>query len=151
MKKTIFLVLLIFIYSCGYTSVYKDYKKYDLLINIVDVSGDYEINSFLKNDLKISSNNNSKNIYDIKIITNFEKITLAKDSTGKATDYKLDLNVKFIIVSKQNQTLEFNENLKIKNNDEKFEQTNYEKDIKKNFSKIIVDKLILMLVQNYDN
>ena len=151
MKKIIFLVLLIFIYSCGYTSVYKDYKKYDLLINIVDVSGDYEINNYLKNDLKISSNNNSKNIYDIKIITNFEKITLAKDSTGKATDYKLDLNVKFIIVSKQNQTLEFNENLKIKNNDEKFEQTNYEKDIKKNFSKIIVDKLILILVQNYDN
>ena len=151
MKKIIFLVLLIFIYSCGYTSVYKDYKKYDLLINIVDVSGDYEINNYLKNDLKISSNNNSKNIYDIKIITNFEKITLAKDSTGKATDYKLDLNVKFIIVSKQNQTLEFNENLKIKNNDEKFEQTNYEKDIKRNFSKIIVDKLILILVQNYDN
>lgn len=151
MKNIIFLVLLIFVYSCGYTSVYKDYKKYDLLINVVDVRGDNEINYFLKNDLKISSNINSKNIHDIKIITKFEKITLAKDGTGKATDYKLDLNVKFIIVSKQNQTLEFNENLKIKNNDEKFEQTNYEKDIKKNFSKIIVDKLILMLVQNYDN
>ena len=151
MKNIIFLVLLIFVYSCGYTSVYKDYKKYDLLINVVDVRGDNEINYFLKNDLKISSNINSKNIHDIKIITKFEKITLAKDGTGKATDYKLDLNVKFIIVSKQNQTLEFNENLKIKNNDEKFEQTNYEKDIKKNFSKIIVDKLILILVQNYDN
>ena len=101
--------------------------------------------------MRIASKSDSENIYNINFETKFEKITIAKDSAGKATDYRLELYAKFIITSKQNKILEFNENFKIKNNEEKFEQSNYEKDIKRNFSKIVSDKLVIYLNQNYDN
>ena len=130
MKKLFSLILITLIYSCGYSAVYKDQEKYDLFINIKKTIGDYEINSFIKNDLRIASKSDSENIYNINFETKFEKITIAKDSAGKATDYRLELYAKFIITSKQNKILEFNENFKIKNNEEKFEQSNYEKDIK---------------------
>ena len=146
MKKFLIAIIIISFYGCGYTSFYQDQKK-DLLINIKNMKGDFEINNFIKNELKIASNKISKNIYDLNIETKYEKIVLTKDATGKATDYKLVMNVNFIIISNQNQNINFKEDFLIKNESDNFEQSNYEKEIKRNFSKIVKDKLIL-LIQN---
>ncbi len=151
MKRLFIISLITFLYSCGYTSVYNDQEKRDLLINIQNVKGDTEINTFLKNELKIASDINSNNIYNISYVTEYKKITLAKDTTGKATDFRLDMSVKFLIISNENREINFNENFKIKDNNENFEQTNYEKEIKKNFSKNVRDKLILYLLTLNDN
>ena len=113
--------------------------------------GDTEMNNFIKNELKIASDLNSNNIYNISYDTEYEKIILAKDSTGKATDFRLDMNVNFLIISNENRQISFNENFKIKDNDENFEQTKYEKEIKKNFSKSVREKLILYLLTINDN
>jgi outer membrane lipopolysaccharide assembly protein LptE/RlpB len=149
-KKIFFFISIIFIYSCGYTPLYLEGKK-DILVNIKEIKGDLELNNYIKNDLKISSNKDSKNIFDLNIETKYEKIILTKDATGKATDYKLNFTAKFTIVSKQNKIINYNESFKIKNSDEKFEQSNYEKEIKKNFSEIINDKLTLYLISLNDN
>ena len=61
------------------------------------------------------------------------------------------MNIKFIINSEQNKEINFNENFKIKNTNEKFEQTQYEKEIKRNFSKNVVEKLVLELLKLNDN
>ena len=145
MKKFLIPIIFILFYGCGYSSLYQDQKR-DLLINVKDMKGDFEINNFIKNELKIASNKTSTNIYDVNFETKYEKIILTKDSTGKATDYKLEMNVKFIIFSDQNQTISFNEDFLIKNENDNFEQSNYEKEIKRNFSKTVKDKLILFLV-----
>ncbi len=150
MKKIYTLILLIFVYGCGYTSIYKEIKK-DLYINILGIKGDFEINNYIKNDLKISSNKDSSNIYDLNIETEYNKIILAKDATGKATDYNLEMSVKFIVVSNNNKKIFYEENFKIKKNDDNFEQSNYEREIKKNFSKIVQEKLILDLIKLSDN
>ena len=150
MKKFFILILLTFVYSCGYTSIYKD-RQENLSINILNMKGDFEINNYIKNDLKISSKKDSTNIHNLRFETVYKKIILAKDATGEATDYNLDMKVKFIIVSNNNQEIVFNENFKIKNNDDEFEQSNYEKDIKRNFSKIVKEKLILNLIKISDS
>jgi len=150
MKKFYILLILIFVYSCGYTSLYKEMQE-DLNINILNVKGDFELNNYIKNDLKIASNKNSTNIYKINFETEFKKIILAKDATGNATDYSLDMTVKFIITSKNNQEIVYKENFKIKKNDDNFAQSNYEKEIKRNFSKSIREKLILELIKINDN
>ena len=150
MKKFFALILLTFVYSCGYTSIYQEMKS-DFNINIIDIKGDFEINNYIKNDLKISSNKNSSNIYDLKIETEYNKIVLAKDATGKVTDYDIEMSVKFIIVSNNNKNIVFKEKFKIKKNDDNFEQSNYERDIKRNFSKIVQEKLILDLIKLSDN
>ena len=150
MKKIFLLVSIIFIYSCGYTPLYLEGKK-DLLINIKEIKGDLELNNYIKNDFKITSNENSKNIFNLKVETKYEKIILTKDATGKATDYRLDFTAIFTVISKQNKNISYKESFKIKNSDEKFEQSNYEKEIKRNFSEIVKDKLVLYLLNLDDN
>ena len=133
MKKIFAIMLVTFIYGCGYTSIYQELKR-DLYINIVSMKGDFEINNYLKNDLKMSSNKDSSNIYDLNIETDYNKIVLAKDATGNATDYNIEMSVKIIVVSNNNNNIVYKENFKIKKNDDNFEQSNYERDIKRNFS-----------------
>ncbi len=145
MKKFLIPLIVIFLYGCGYSSLYQDQKK-DLLINVKNMKGDFEINNFIKNELKIASNKTSTNVYNLNFETKYEKIILTKDATGKATDYKLEMNVKFTIISDQNQTISFNEDFLIKNESDNFEQSNYEKEIKRNFSKTVKDKLVLFLI-----
>ena len=149
MKKLFLLISIIFIYSCGYSPLYLTGKS-DLKLNLKEIEGDFELNTYIKNDFKITSDVNSPNIFDINAITKIEKIILTKDATGDATDYRLDFSVKFIIVS-ENKVVSYNESFKIKQNNQKFEQSNYEREIKRNFSKIVKDKLVLYLLNLNDN
>ena len=150
MKRIFALILLTFVYSCGYTSIYQELKR-DLNINVLSMRGDFEINNYIKNDLKISSDKSSSNIYDLIIDTEYNKIVLAKDATGNATDYNIEMRAKFIVVSNNNKNIIYEENFKIKKNDDNFEQSNYERDIRKNFSQIVQEKLILDLIKLSDN
>ena len=150
MKKIFLFISIFFIYNCGYSSLYLEGKK-DIFINLKGITGDFELNNYIKNDLKISSDKNSSNIFDLRVETKYEKIILTKDATGVATDYRLDLTVKFIILSENNKVVSYKESFKIKNMNEKFEQSNYEKEIKRNFSENIKDKLILKLLNLNDN
>ena len=150
MKRIFTLILLTFTYGCGYTSFYQEFKK-DIYINILSMNGDFEINNYLKNDLKMSSKEDSSNIYDLNIETNYNKIVLAKDATGNVTDYKIEMSAKIVVTSINDNNIFYKENFKIKKYDDNFEQSNYEKDIKRNFSQIVQKKLILDLIKLSDN
>jgi len=145
MKKIFLFISIFFIYSCGYSSLYLEGKK-DISISLEEITGDFELNNYIKNDLKIASDRNSSNFFELIAETKYEKIILTKDAAGVATDYRLDLSVKFTILSENNKTVSYKESFKIKNMNEKFEQSNYEKEIKRNFSENIKDKLILKLL-----
>ena len=149
MKKIFLLISIIFIYSCGYSPLYLTGKN-DLFLNLKKIEGDLELNNFIKNDFKIASVASSTNVFEINAQTKFERIILTKDATGDATDYRLDFTVKFIIVS-ENKEISYKESFKIKKNNQKFEQSNYEREIKRNFSEIVKDKLVLYLLNLDDN
>ena len=150
MKKLFALLVITFVYGCGYTSLYEEMKR-DLNINVLSMKGDFEINNFIKNELKITSRKDSSNIFNLSFESQFTKVILAKDATGEATDYNLKMSVKFILASENNREITYKEEFKIKKNTDTFEQSNYEKDIKRNFSKIVQDKLILDLIKISDN
>ena len=150
MKKLFAIIIITLLYGCGYTSLYQEMKR-DLYINILEMKGDFEINNYIKNDLKMSSNKNSPNVHNLSFETKYTKKILAKDATGEATDYNLEMNVKFKIASKNNKEIVYEEKFKIKKNDDNLEQSNYERDIKRNFSKIVQEKLILELIKLSDN
>ena len=61
MKKIFLFISIFFIYNCGYSSLYLEGKK-DIFINLKGITGDFELNNYIKNDLKISSDKNSSNI-----------------------------------------------------------------------------------------
>ena len=152
MKNIILIFFLLFLYSCGYTSIYKNQKSKDFQINIIEMTGDIEINNLIKNELKFYSNRNSNNKYDISINSEYQKIIVSKNSAGVATDYKILVDTKISInLNNKNNILNFSENINIKSNSNSFEQNNYERNIKKNFASSIKNKFIIKIFNLDDN
>ncbi|MDC0922355.1 hypothetical protein OAQ17_01660, partial [Candidatus Pelagibacter sp.] len=115
MKNLILILLLFLLNSCGYTSIYKNQKSQNLQINIIETTGDKEINNLIKNELKFYSNKESNIKYNISINSKYQKIIISKNSVGEATDYNLLVNT-IISFNKEgeNNTLKFNENINMK-------------------------------------
>ena len=152
MKNIILISFLLFIYSCGYTSVYKNQNSNDFQINIVEMQGDSDINNMIKNELKFYSNKNSQNKYDISIISDYQKIIISKNSAGVATDYKLLVDTKISInLNNKTNIFKFSENINMKSNSNSFEQNNYERNLKENFASSIRDKFIIKIFNLDDN
>ena len=152
MKKIILIYFLLLLNSCGYTSVYKSQKSQDFQINVINMTGDNEINNLIKNELKFYSDRNSNNKYDISINSNYKKIIISKNLAGVATNYKLLVNTQISFnTNKENNNLNFSESINVTSNSNSFEQNNYEKNIKRNFASSIRDKFIIKLLKLDDN
>ena len=151
MKNIVIITVLFFVTACGYTSVYKN-KTTNLQINILEMRGDNEFNNFIKNEINLYSNNNSKNKYEISILSKYIKNIISKDTSGVATDFKVSVNAKISIINdEETKEFEFNEKINIKNNLNSFEQNSYERNIKKNFASSIREKLITKILNTNDN
>ena len=151
MKNLIVIILLFFLYGCGYTSIYKDQKSREIFISVINTDGDTVINNYLKNQLNILSDKESVNIFNISFVSKYERTTIAKDSAGVATDYRLVAEIEFNINKNGvNKIIIFTENINIKNEGENFEQRNYENSIKRNFALSIKNKLVTYL-NNFDD
>jgi hypothetical protein len=151
MKNIVIITVLFFVTACGYTSVYKN-KTTNLQINILEMRGDNEFNNFIKNEINLYSNNNSKNKYEISILSKYIKNIISKDTSGVATNFEVSVNAKISIINdEETKEFEFNEKINIKNNLDSFEQNSYERNIKKNFASTIREKLITKILSTNDN
>ena len=143
-------ILLISLYfflltSCGYTPIYNNSSSKNINIEITSIQGDNYLNQKLVNELKKNISNNNDN-FKVNIISTFEKKIISKDKKGKTTHFELIANIKFDIKNdKFKEIFSFQENLKIENKSNTFEQRKYEKIIKENFARTIKRKFILKL------
>ena len=129
--------------SCGYAPMYVENSNQSIKILINGKGGDRDTNNLIESNLKNYLNNDSDNIFTIKIFTEHQKKSLAKDTSGKTTDYQMEISANFQI-NKQNKIneIKFIETFNYKSMDDKISEINYENTIKKNMADIIVRKLI---------
>jgi len=152
MRNIILIFCLIFLCSCGYTSIYKNQKSQNFQINIIKMVGDNEFNNLFRNELELYSNTDSNEKYDILVNSKYQKIIVSKNSSGVATDYKILVNTKINVnLNKETKKLEFNESINIKNNSNSFEQNRYERNIKRNFASSIREKFLIKILNLNDN
>ena len=145
LKKLIPIIFFILLYQCGYSAVYKD-KDTNFKIIVLEVDGNKDINNKINFNLKKHLINDSNNEFRISINSALNKNVISKDLTGKATNYNLTAVSTFYIYYKgKTKVVSFNENLKIKNNDNSFEQKKHEDEIINNFATSIYNKLIVQL------
>ena len=85
MKKISLLIIIILIYGCGYSPLYLNGKN-DLFLNLVNIKGDFDLNNYIKNDLKIASDENSLNVFDI----NGRLVQTLNRSKLRAGNYSFD-------------------------------------------------------------
>ena len=116
MKNTTLIILILFLYSCGYSSIYKNQTSQNFKINIIEKKGNSEMNNLIKNEIKLYSVKNTTNIYNLKIDTDYKKEILTKDSAGIITDYKLSVTSIFKVDLKGvTKVIELKETINIKN------------------------------------
>ena len=147
MKKILLnIFILLMLTNCGFSPIYVEKNSVDYNINISKIDGDTEINQFISNKIKKYSDQSYNKKYDISINSEFSKMSLAKDSTGRTSDFKLSSKITITVsYENKNQKYVFNESINIKNDTDSFEQRNYEKTIKENFASSAVNKLIIKI------
>lgn len=145
-KNLLFIIFFISLYQCGYTAVYNGEQFHNFKIIVENMDGDENFNKILNSKLRELKNNDSKNVFYIKVNSNLQKEVLAKDKAGKATNYELGLTTKFEIRNKDKvESTTFKEFFKLNSNDDSLKGKRYENNLKNNFAISIKDKLILKL------
>ena len=146
MKKNLIIVLItIFLNSCGYTALYKNNNLDDLKMNyeVLTTDGDSEINNYILTDLNKYQSSNTKQKIKIKINSTYSKSGISNDKKGKTTAYSLVVVTTFDVnVNEKDKKIIIREKVRINRFDDTFEQKNYEKKIKKDISKLIIDRFI---------
>ena len=141
MLKRIFFIIILFNFlsHCDYKPVYSDQNKVNYKIIITSFSGDKDINNSIAASLKRSSKNNSDD-------TKYTKSVLAKNTAGNITDYQTNVVTTFEIQKRNNlENFEVKEKFNFQKMTDKYEEKNYEQNIKRNLASSISQKLILRL------
>jgi hypothetical protein len=148
MKKQVILISLIFFLThCGFSPIYLSSTNINFSIENVNYKGDRDLNNFLKTNLNQYKNDKSSRKILIEATSEYEKITLTKNTASEITNYKLVAEVTFLIKS-TNKKINITEEKIISSMDDKFEEARKERATKENFARSISDKLISELVIN---
>ena len=147
LKKIFFIILsLNLLNHCDYKPVYSKQNNIKHKIVVEGFNGDKDINNLIVNNLKRVSKESSKSNINISFNTVYTKKILAKNNKGTITDYQSNVETTFLI-TKKNSTENFvvEEKFNFQKMADKYEEKNYERDIKKNFASSISQKLVLRL------
>ena len=149
MKKIlVFLVLnsFLFLNNCGFESIYSK-QRGNFHIENIKVKTNNEINYKIKNRIKVLSNSNSVNKYDMEINALKSIKIVSKDSKGDPKIYQMNvkMEVKLIENYKVIKEINFEEYFNYNNNSNKFELKLYEKNIEDNLIEKNIENLTFYL------
>jgi hypothetical protein len=141
-KKFTIVISLIILTGCGFTPMHSKKNYNNFSIELINFSGERELNNFLKIGLMRYKNLSNKKFF-IDVESEFSKVILTKDKTGKITNFELLANVTFNFES--NRKIEFSEKKIIENLNDNFEQAEQERAVKQIFATSMINKLITQL------
>tara|TARA_Y200000002_G_scaffold363328_1_gene351282 strand:- start:1059 stop:1466 length:408 start_codon:yes stop_codon:yes gene_type:complete len=133
--------------------MFSDMKNSDFAITNLEIKGDSQINNIIKIRLNKYLKNNSDRKYKVNIKTSLDKLSAAKDATGKTTNLKLVIKLDLTFVednidkTNTKKNILFSETITVKKNENNYEQNNYEKIVIQNISETLLKKMILYLAE----
>ena len=149
MKKILILlqvVVFITLTNCGgYKSIYSS-KTYDFNVVSIEIDENNEINSKVKNSLKIFSNLDSGKDIIIKISSKKTVEITSKDAKGDPKTFAMTISLNLEIDhngSKRNNI--FSETFGYNNKSNKFDLKKYERNIQNNLTEKIIESITLYL------
>tara|TARA_B110000444_G_C18266657_1_gene334457 strand:- start:4 stop:453 length:450 start_codon:yes stop_codon:yes gene_type:complete len=147
MKKTIFIFLIFILTSCGYESIHSKKNSKSILIKQFQLGGDRGLNRKIISLLNIKKNSNNESGY-ILILTNNKVVeVVSKDKNGNASIYRTTINVSLSLSDKKKiiKQKSFNSSFTYNNMENKFDLSQYEKNIELNLINIIVSEIDIFL------
>ena len=146
-KKILSIVFVLTLLSnCEYKPIYSNLNKSEYQINILEFTGDKDLNRFIIKNLNKHNQSKSNKKLNIKIDTKYLKNILAKNTKGTVTDYQAEAITTFKInKNTTTETLVIKEKFNYQKISDKYEEKSYEEAIKRNLATSISQKLILRL------
>jgi len=145
MKK--YLLILLFLASCGYQPVFVNKNLKNLAFTKITVQGDKKIGNDIINFLNIKKSNITQNQNELVLNSKFTTSEIGKNSKGEILYYQTKIDLIFQI-KKDNKIIEeklFNDEYVYDNKENKYELTKYQEEVKNNLVKNIVEDIVFYL------
>ena len=152
MKKNFLILIFFFITQCvGYEPIYSS-KEQNFYIDTISTEINDKISRNIEKKLKPYTRKNEKQKITLKINSNKDEKILSKDNKGDPVILEIEISTN-VVISYNNitKTLKFLERFSYTNQSNKFEFEQYKKNIEKNLTDKIFDKLIFKLRNINDN
>ena len=152
MKKNFLILIFFFITQCvGYEPIYSS-KEQNFYIDTISTEINDKISRNIEKKLKPYTRKNEKQKITLKINSNKEEKILSKDNKGDPVILEIVISTN-VVISYNNitKTLKFLERFSYTNQSNKFEFEQYKKNIERNLTDKIFDKLIFKLRNINDN
>ena len=148
-KKTIFIIILISITSCGYEPIFSKRDGVITPIKSFQIIGDKRINKKIISALNINAKE-QVGAYELIINSSKSIETISRDNTGRSSSFKTEITVLVSLMTgdkvhkKQNFASDFIYN----NIKSKFDLSQYQQDIEANLIDIIIEEISIFLMLN---
>ena len=147
LKKISLLLLLCSLWNCGYTPLYLKKNDLDQPIKIAKLSGDSKINKMIMSFLGLKVDKNIKSGYTLVLESAKVIEIISKDKNGNPSVYRSSMKVNFLLSNdgKIIKQKEFNSTFAYNNSEDKFELSQYQKNIEINLINEISEKIVIFL------
>lgn len=144
--KQKFLFLLFFILTnCNYEAIYSNKNDLNIPIKNFQLSGNKNINRNIVSSLKLKEN--KKSGYQLKLLSNSNLEVVSRSSTGSAAIYRSTITVELSLI-KQDEIIKqkkFSSSFTYNNIENKFDLTQYQKNIELNLINKITEEIFIFL------
>ena len=148
-KKTLILLFLLFLSSCGYKAIHSKQNLVNTQFSIGKLifNGNRDINLKIKEKLNNLTLLKKDKNFELEIFSIEKKEILAKNTFGDPTAFKITIiiNIKVLIKDELKNSFQIIENFNYNNNDDKFNLKKYETQIRNNLAINATEKLIFRL------
>ena len=148
MTKKITLLLVIFlIWGCGYQPIYLKKNNSEQKIKTITLNGDQKINKIIINSLGIKEDRNLLTGYSLILKSSKRIDIISKDKSGNPSVYKTSIIVDVSLTEKERiiKQKEFVSTFTYNASDNKFNLSQYQKNIELNLINEISEKIFIYL------
>ena len=145
--KKILIIIIIFINSCGYQSIYNNKNKDPLEFSKISLIGDKDINRKILSSLNISEISEKILKKELMLESIYKIDETSKNSKGQIASYRSQIVVSIKILDQKKITSEkiFSQSFSYANLDNKFELVEYQSEIKINITEKIIEEIVMYM------
>ena len=152
-KKAKYLIIFLFLLSCGYSPVYQSNNEINLKLDLINYSGDKEIGREIVKGLEKFKKGKNLNIFNARFNVTKKETIVTKDKKGDPSSFKTTIEMNLDLTYQKNNrefTRKFIEEITYDSMENKFELNKYKNKLEKNMIfKILNDiNIYFSIIQN---